>query len=120
MHLEFEPILVATMDWFECHVLKGLLMNITAKLLVSISLVDREDHFHLYTKCIFFICSALISSHMIFIYIHIMSFSSYNGYKLNSHLTCFQRGFIAQLVEHRTDIAEVMGLNPVGASGLYL
>ena len=34
-------------------------------------------------------------------HIHIMSFSSYNGYKLNSHLTCFQRGFIAQLVEHR-------------------
>ena len=26
-----------------------------------------------------------------------VSFSSYNGYKLNSHLTCFQRGFIAQL-----------------------
>ena len=30
------------------------------------------------------------------------SASSYNGYKLNSHLTCFQWGFIAQLVEHRT------------------
>ena len=28
-----------------------------------------------------------------------MSFSSYNGYKLNSHLTCFQQGFITQLVE---------------------
>ena len=28
----------------------------------------------------------------------------YHGYKLNSHLTCFQRSFIAQLVEHRTGI----------------
>ena len=26
--------------------------------------------------------------------------SSYNGHKLNSLLTCFQRGFIAQMVEH--------------------
>ena len=37
---------------------------------------------------------------------------------------CFQRGFTAQLEEHRTGIAEVLGLNPVGASeffsGLYL
>ena len=40
---------------------------------------------------------------------------SYNGYKLNSHLTCFQRGFIAQLVE-------VMGSNPFGheAPGFFL
>ena len=47
---------------------------------------------------------------------------SYNGYTLNSHLTCFQRGFIAQLVEHRTGIAEVMGSNPVGheAPGFFL
>ena len=47
---------------------------------------------------------------------------SYNGYKLNSHLTCFQRGFVAQLVEHRTGIAEVMGSNPVGheAPGFFL
>ena len=36
------------------------------------------------------------------------------------HITCFQRGFIAQLVEHRTGIAEVMGLNPVGASEFFL
>ena len=36
------------------------------------------------------------------------------------HLTCFQRGFIAQLVEHRTGIAEVMGLNPLGASEFIL
>ena len=46
-------------------------------------------------------------------HMHIISLSLYNGYKLNSHLTCFQRGFIAQLVEHRTGIAEVMGSNPV-------
>ena len=43
-------------------------------------------------------------------HIHIMQESI-----LNSHLTCFRRGFIAQLVEHRTCIAEVMGSNPVGA-----
>ena len=42
------------------------------------------------------------------------------GYKLNSHLTCFQQSFIAQLVEHRTGIAEVMGSNPVGASEFFL
>ena len=30
-----------------------------------------------------------------------------------------QRGFIAQSVEHRTGIAEVMGLNPVGASDFF-
>ena len=57
-------------------------------------------------------------------HIHLTSFSSYNGYKLNSHLTCFQRGFIAQSVEHRTGVAEVLGSTPVGASeffsGLYL
>ena len=40
-------------------------------------------------------------------------------YKLNSHLTCFRRGFIAQLVEHRTGIAEVMGSNPVEASDFF-
>ena len=44
-------------------------------------------------------------------HIHI-SLSPYNEYKLNLLLT-FQRGFIAQSVEHRTGIAEVMGLNPV-------
>ena len=38
-----------------------------------------------------------------------------NMYKLNSLLTCFQLGFIAQLVEHRTSIMEVMGSNPVKA-----
>ena len=53
-------------------------------------------------------------------HIHFTSFSSYNGYKLNSHLTCFWRGFIAQSVEHRTGIAEVMGSNPVEASECFL
>ena len=48
------------------------------------------------------------------------TFSSYNGYKLNSHLTCFQRSFLAKLVEHRTGIAEVMGLNHVEASEFFL
>ena len=47
---------------------------------------------------------------------YIISLSSYNGYKLNSLLTCFQQGFVAQLVEHRTGIAEVVGSNPVDAS----
>ena len=46
--------------------------------------------------------------------------TSYNGYKLNSHWTCFRRGFIAQLVELRTGIAEVMGSNPVGVSQFFL
>ena len=45
---------------------------------------------------------------------------SYNGYKLNSHLTYFWRGFIAQSVEHRTGIVEVMGLNPIGAWALFV
>ena len=30
-------------------------------------------------------------------------------------MTCFRRGFIAQLVEHRTGTAEIMSSNPVGA-----
>ena len=45
------------------------------------------------------------------------SISSYNGYILNSS---FRRGFIAQLVEHRTGIAQVMGSNPVEVSELFL
>ena len=53
-------------------------------------------------------------------HIHFTSFTSYNGDNLNSQLTCFRRGFIAQSVEHRTGIAEVMGSNPVGASEFFL
>ena len=44
---------------------------------------------------------------------------SYNGYKLNSQLTCSRGGFIAQSVEHCTGITEVMGLNPVEASEFF-
>ena len=33
-----------------------------------------------------------------------------------TRLTCFQRGFIAQLVEHRSGITEIVGWNPFGAS----
>ena len=66
----------------------------------------------------------MIKTHMSLSYdlyhIHIMSFSSYNGFKLNSHLTCFPRGFIAQSVERRTGITEVMGSNPIGASEFFL
>ena len=50
----------------------------------------------------------------------IMSFSSYNRYELSSLLTCFQWGFIAQLVEHRTGIVKVMSSNPVVASDFFL
>ena len=68
--------------------------------------------------------SSLSAVHSYDLYhIHFTSFSSYNGYKLNSHLTCFRCGFIIQSVEHRTGIAD-HGSNPVGASeffsGLYL
>ena len=34
-------------------------------------------------------------------------------------MTCFRQGFIAHLVEHPTDIAEVMGSNPIGASECF-
>ena len=53
-------------------------------------------------------------------HMHSISLSLYNGYKLNSYLTCFHQGFIAQLAEHHTSIVEVMGLNPVGASEFFL
>ena len=35
-------------------------------------------------------------------------------------MTCYQRGFIAQLVEHCTGIMEVMGSNFIGASAFFL
>ena len=38
-------------------------------------------------------------------HIHFTSFSSYNGYKLNSYLTCFRWVFIAQLVEHIASVS---------------
>ena len=40
--------------------------------------------------------------------------------KNRSELSSHRRGFIAQSVEHRTGIAEVMGSNPVGASDFFL
>ena len=50
----------------------------------------------------------------------VISLSSYNGCKLNSLLTCFQRAsFIARLVEHCIRIVEVVGFNPVEASGFF-
>ena len=49
---------------------------------------------------------------------------SYNRYKLNSLMTYFQTGFIAQLVENRTGITEVMcvwiPLKPYNFFGLSL
>ena len=77
----------------------------------------------IYRGCIYAlgILAAIHSAHTYDLYhIHITSLSPYNGYKLNSHLTCFQRGFIAQLVEHCTSIMEVMGLNPFAPSEFFL
>ena len=60
---------------------------------------NREDHFHF---CSLSAVHTYDLSHK-----HIISFSSYNGYKLKSLLTCFQRRFIhvAQLAEHHTSIS---------------
>ena len=66
---------------------------------------------------VFSICSAI---YYILYNIHIISLSSYNVYKLNSFFTCYQRGFIAQLVEHHTGIVEDMGSNPVEAPDFFL
>ena len=67
--------------------------------------------------CLCAFTSVLICSSYMYdwCHMHIMSFSSYNGCKLNSHLTSSQEGFIAQLAEHHINIVEVMGLNPVEA-----
>ena len=62
-----------------------------------------EDLFHFYSL-------STVHSYNLH-HIHFTSFSSYNRYKLNLHLTCFRRGFIAQSVEHCTGIMEVMGSN---------
>ena len=75
-------------------------------------LCNCEAHFHFNSSSavhIYDLC------HM-----HIISPSSYNGYKLNSHLTCFQRGFIAQLVEHRTGIESRWSLRLFGGLSLQL
>ena len=50
--------------------------------------------------------------HVHVIYIIYTCHSPYNGYELNLLLTCLlQQGFVAQLVEHRTVIVKVIGLN---------
>ena len=59
----------------------------------------RVSGIYYYYYYYYYYCILYPQCTMIFI---IYTFSSYNGYKLNSHLTCFRRGFIAQLVEHRT------------------
>ena len=48
-------------------------------------------------------------------YIYVTSFHCTGRYELNKLTSLPMCGFIAQLVEHRTGIAEVMGLNPVEA-----
>ena len=49
-------------------------------------------------------------------FIYFTSFHSFHGKNKNSQLTSLPMcGFIAQLVEHRTGIAEVTGSNPVEA-----
>ena len=61
-----------------------------------------------------FFATALVASqlrrslciNMIYIVYTSHSLHMMGQYKLNSLLTCFQRGFIVQLVEHRTAIAE--------------
>ena len=42
-------------------------------------------------------------------------FTPHGRYELNELTSLPMSGFIAQLVEHRTDIAEVMGSNPASS-----
>ena len=71
-----------------------------------------EDRFHWYS-----LSASIYIWYVSYTYLTVFR---YKGYKLNSLLTCFQQGFIAQLVEHCTGIAEVMGSNPVEASEFFL
>ena len=48
-------------------------------------------------------------------HIYVTSFHCTGRYELNKLTSLSMCGFIAQLVEHRTGIAEVMGSNPVEA-----
>ena len=68
---------------------------------VKVLLHNCEDLLHFYSL-------SAVHSYDLY-HVHFTPFSSSNGYKLNSHLTCFLRGFVAQSVEHRAGIAEVMG-----------
>ena len=91
--------------------LKGIVVTLL-EVKVIYAVASQDDHFHFYS---------LSTVHMYDLYhIHITSLSSYNGYKLNSQMTCSRRGFIAQLVEHHNGIAEVMGSDSVGASEFIL
>ena len=46
-------------------------------------------------------------------------FTPQGRYELNKLTLLPMRGFIAQLVEHCTDVAEVMGSNPVEALNFF-
>ena len=46
-------------------------------------------------------------------------FTPHGRYELNKLTSLPMCGFIVQLVEHRTGIAEVTGLNPVEALGFF-
>ena len=52
-------------------------------------------------------------------YLYHINFMSFSSYKLNSHLTCFRRSFIAQSVEHHTGIAEVMVQIPLEPQNFF-
>ena len=60
--------------------------------------------------------SNLVQANMnYFIYINFTSFHCTGRYELNKLTSLPMCGFIAQMVEHRTGIAEVTGANPVEA-----
>ena len=49
----------------------------------------------------------------------VISLSSYNGYKLNSLLTCFNEASQLSIFSIGTGIAQVIGSNPVEASDFF-
>ena len=55
------------------------------------------------------------SSHMNYFVYASRHFTPHGRYELNKLISLLMCGFIAQLVEHRTGIAEVTGSNPVEA-----
>ena len=75
-------------------------------------------HINVIIEIIIIIMIMIISVNMI--YTISLHFLHNNGYKLNSLSTCFQQGFKAQSVEHRTGIERVMGSNTDGASEFFL
>ena len=64
-------------------------------------------------------CTAVVDESEMYKYelfhINFTSFHCTGRYEINKLTSLPMRGFIAQLVEHRTGIAEVMGSNPVEA-----